>query len=145
MRTDTVRMNQSVPLADVTLGQACPPRGLGFLPYTVSQATAEMQSLSYSHCLSGPTWLWRSVCSGKGTEARVLHGMLLPFLAPDGCRISSNGLSGSSKEDLGQTLRNWQVCFLLGLGHVLLGGFCQTGCSQSLPQLKKQWLDQIPG
>lgn len=36
--------------------------------------------------------------------------MFFPFLAPDGCRISRTGLSGS-KEDVGQTLRNRQVCF----------------------------------
>lgn len=36
--------------------------------------------------------------------------MFFPFLAPDGCRISRNSLSGS-KEDAGQTLRNRQVYF----------------------------------
>lgn len=41
---------------------------------------------------------------------RVVRCMFFPFLAPGGCRISSNGLSGS-KEDVGQTLRNRQVCF----------------------------------
>lgn len=60
-------MKQSVLLADVTLGRACPPEGLGFLLYTVSQATAETQNLSYSHSLSGISWLWRNVFR-KGNE-----------------------------------------------------------------------------
>lgn len=39
-------MKRSALLADVTLGQACPPEGLGFLLGAVSQATAEMQNLN---------------------------------------------------------------------------------------------------
>lgn len=59
LRTDTVRMKHSALLADVTLGQACPQEGLGFLLYTVSQTTAEMQNLNYSHCL------WESIGCGE--------------------------------------------------------------------------------
>lgn len=116
LRTDTVRMKHSALLADATLGQACPPEGLGFLLFTASQATAEMQNLNYSHCV------WDHLAVEKC--------MFRPFFASDGCKIIRNGLS-SSKKDLGQPLRNWQVFFfffLPGLSRVLLGCHCQTGC-----------------
>lgn len=59
LRADTVWVNQSVLLANVTLGQ--PALSLRVPPfpflYTVSQAIAELQNLNDSYCLSGITWL----------------------------------------------------------------------------------------
>lgn len=62
----------------------------------------------------------------KGEE----YCVLLPFLASDRCTIIRNGLSGS-KKDLGQPLRNRQVCFCLDWVMSCLG-------VQSLLQLKKK-------